>query len=108
MSTIDLEKILEYVARFKRPLVKGSLLAKSKTHFFGYGRLPDKPGISNDSITTHFITSCLSHKLKDKPLTVEVLKTVRNDDVEIKGMCSCKANINRCKHIVGFMLKLER
>lgn len=107
MSTIELVKILEYVAGFQRPLVKGSLLAKSKTHFFGYGRLATKP-IDGDDGSIHFITSCLSHKVQEKPHTVEVIKIVFNNEVELRGTCTCKANLNRCKHIIGFMLKLER
>ncbi len=61
MSTINLSDIIEYASGFKRLLKKGSLLSKSKIHFFGFGRLKTLNG------SLHLVSACLTHKVKAQP-----------------------------------------
>lgn len=103
-SAVNLVDIIKFVGESTRPLVEGSLLAKSKSHYVMYGVLP----YDTSSCELIFKASCITSTISAKPHDLEVHKKIKSDGVGLKGICSCKAGMGRCKHIVGLMLKLEK
>jgi hypothetical protein len=100
---LDINDVIEYIGFNTRPWYLGKELAKSRTHFPFFGIRERKPGF------VRFQGFCLRSTLSERPHTVTINQ--KRDDgghQVLEGKCSCKANIPRCKHIAGLMLKLEK
>lgn len=96
---------MTYIGTFKRPKEMGQELADSKYHFVTFGRCLE-------STDCEFFSKgqCLRSRIAEAPHDVEVVKrTSPAGVVSLCGKCSCKAGKSqRCKHIVGLMLKLNK
>ncbi len=94
ISTIDLHDIIEHALIFKRLLKKSSLLSKSKTNFFGFGCLKTSNG------SFHFVSACLTHKVKVRPLrqqfshTTLYNKVVRHKTCRDHAKSCCATNVH--------------
>jgi len=99
MSVITFGEIVDFVGDYSRPLKEGSLAMKNiVTH-----------GVcSEDEDTIDFFALCLS-STDPKRTPYEVNVTINKADNSLMCSCKCKAkNIEHCKHVVGFLMTLER
>ncbi len=104
-SAIELSDIVNFVGEFVRPKQLGRELAESLHHFVFFGRAVDHERVAE----IKFVGACLTSKLKEKPHDVEVIRKYTEDgSIALSSKCTCKAGSNRCKHIVGLMLKLAK
>ncbi|XP_022164587.1 uncharacterized protein LOC111029753, partial [Myzus persicae] len=56
-----------------------------------------------------FIALCLqTSNLNGNPHEIIISKTNLDFNTTINGSCSCKAGTGKCKHVVGFLLKLQK
>ena len=100
---IDIDDVIDYIGSTKtRPWRMGKELAKSKTHFPCFGLSKRTP----DSV--HFRAVCLTSQLSKPPHKISIVQKIVGGKRVLEGQCSCKANIPKCKHIAGVMLKLEK
>jgi len=97
---LDLNEVVNYVKIGSRQWIKGNELSRSKSHFIFLG-IAEK----NENII-RFEGACLTSTIGDPPVKVQVVRSLKGE--KLKGMCTCKANIENCKHIAGLMLKLQR
>lgn len=100
MRIITFEEIVDFVGDFSRPLKEGSLAMENIVSF----------GVCNDATqdngSTHFLALCMSSmNPKKKPYEVNV----HIGEGQLECSCSCVAKeLGHCKHVVGFLMLLER
>jgi len=100
MRIITFKEIVDYVGDFSRPLTEGSL---AMDNIITFGSC-DNP--TNDNNMRHFFALCMSlTDPKKKPYEVNVCI----EGSALKCSCSCTAKeLEHCKHIIGFLMLLER
>lgn len=99
MGIISLAEIIKFVGDFSRPLVEG-LLARDNVLTFGVSQ--------ETEISIEFFALVMSLTDPQKnPYEVNV--EIQKVDNFFKCSCSCTAKeIEHCKHVIGFLLLLER
>ncbi|CAI6372133.1 unnamed protein product [Macrosiphum euphorbiae] len=101
-SIIDLIDIINYIGGSKIPLIEGTEILKCN-HIIEFGI---KEQSENKVV---FIALCLqTSNLNGHPHEIIISKTNLDFNTTINGSCSCKAGTGKCKHVVGFLLKLQK
>ncbi|XP_050064225.1 uncharacterized protein LOC126553080 isoform X1 [Aphis gossypii] len=101
-SIIELIDILNYIGDSKRPLVEGTQILQCN-HIIDFGIKEEN---TNEVV---YIALCLqTSNLNGHPHEVNISKLCEDGNTVITGSCTCKAGTGKCKHVVGFLLKLQK
>jgi len=99
MRIITFSEIVDFVGDYSRPLKEGSLAMDSIVTY----------GLSGEDRTKlEFFALCMSLTNPRKaPYEVNII--IDKVDNSLNCSCACKAeNIEHCKHVIGFLMVLER
>ena len=99
MSIITFGEIVDFVGDFSCPLKEGSLVMSNIVTFGKY---------AEDTTRIEFFALCMSLTDPKKP-PYEVNVTIEKANNALKCSCSCVAkHLEHCKHVIGFLMVLER
>jgi len=100
MRIITFQEIISFVGDFSRPLVEGS---KAMDNIFMFGIT------ENTEKRSSFFALCLSSTAPQQKKPYEVNVVINKDDNNLQCTCSCTAReLEHCKHVVEFLMLLER